>query len=191
MKKWKRNAIAAAVLLLVCTGIYLNWLYMDTGAVEMTSTLNEEKLMNDDLLVIAEQSVEQEVLAEIDAEVEMQASKTDYFSQMRLTRQESRDAAVELLQETISYAGENEDIEAASTQLQQLVSMSLSEAQIESIVIAKGYEDCVAYMVDDKIYVAVCAAEALEQSDIALITDIITGQTDYSMPQIRIIDVGE
>lgn len=191
MKKWKRNAIAAAVLLLVCTGIYLNWLYMDTGAVEMTSTLNEEKLMNDDLLVIAEQPVEQEVLAEIDAEVEMQASKTDYFSQMRLTRQESRDAAVELLQETISYAGENEDIEAASTQLQQLVSMSLSEAQIESIVIAKGYEDCVAYMVDDKIYVAVCAAAALEQSDIALITDIITGQTDYSMPQIRIIDVGE
>lgn len=186
MKKWKRNAIAAAVLMLICTGIYLNWLYTDTGAVELTSTLNEEKLMDDSLLVMAQQPEDQQVLAENGA----QLSQTDYFAQMRLSRQESRDAAVELLQETISYAGENEDIEAASTQLQQLVNMSLSEAQIESLVVAKGYHDCVAYMTDENISVAVCGDAALEQNDIARITDIITAQTDYSMPQIRIIDVG-
>lgn len=27
MKTWKRNAIIAGVLVLVCAGIYLNWLY--------------------------------------------------------------------------------------------------------------------------------------------------------------------
>lgn len=185
MKKWKRNAIAAAVLVLVCTGVYLNWLYTDTGAVSLTNTLNEEKLMDDSLLVVAEQSPEQQVLA--DAHETLDA---DCFAQMRLSRQESRDSAVELLQQTIAYAGENEDLEAASAQLQQLVGDSLSEAQIESLVIAKGYEDCVAYMTDENISVAVGGKTALEQSDIALITDIITGQTDYALPQIRIIDVG-
>lgn len=189
MKKWKRNAIAAVVLVLVCTGVYLNWLYTDTGAVDVTATLNEEKLMDDSLLVMAETPQDLEVLAHTDTD-RLQAS-ADYFAQMRLSRQESRDKAVELLQETISYAGENEDIEAASTQLQQLVSMSLSEAQIESLVVAKGYDDCVAYMTDDNISVAVGGAEALVQSDIALISDIITAQTEYSMPQIRIIDVSQ
>lgn len=189
MKKWKRNAIAAIVLVLVCTGVYLNWLYTDTGAVDLTSTLNKEKLMDDSLLVMAELPEYQQVLAEDEAG--LMVSQTDYFAQMRLSRQESRDAAVELLQETISYAGENEDIEAASSQLQKLVSMSLSEAQVESLIVAKGYEDCVAYMTDDNISVAVCGDTALEQSDIALISDIITAQTAYSMPQIRIIDVGQ
>ena len=187
MKKWKRNAIAAAVLVLVCTGVYLNWLYTDTGAVELTSTLNEEKLMDDTCLVMAQQPEAQELAADTPKAV----SRQDYFAQMRLSRQESRDSAVNLLQETISYAGENEDIEAASVQLQQLVSMSLSEAQIESLVVAKGYEDCVAYMTDENISVAVAGAAALEQSDIALISDIVTAQTDYTMPQIRIIDVGQ
>lgn len=188
MKKWKRNLIAAAVLALVCTGVYLNWLYTDTDAVELTSTLDSEKLMDDSLLVMAQNTDEQQVLAENIADAPQ--SQADYFAQMRLSRQESRDAAVELLQETISYAGENEDIEAASNQLQQLVSMSLSEAQIESLVVAKGYEDCVAYMTDENISVAVSGSAALEQNDIARITDIITEQTEYTMPQIRIIDVG-
>lgn len=186
MKKWKRNAIVAAVLVLVCTGVYLNWLYTDTGAAELTSTLNEEKLMDDTMLVMATTPA-QDALAEADGEM---LSSTDYFARMRLSRQESRDAAVELLQETISYAGENEDIESASAQLQALVNMSMSEAQIESLVIAKGYEDCVAYMTEDSISVAVCGSTQLEQTDIALLTDIITGQTDYKLPQIRIIDVG-
>lgn len=185
MKKWKRNAIAAAVLVLVCTGVYLNWLYTDTGAVDVTDTLDQEKLMDESLLVMADTPLDQQVLAQ----AEPTSSQADYFAQMRLSRQESRDAAVELLQETISYAGENEDIETASVQLQELVSMSLSEAQIESLVIAKGYEDCVAYMTEDNISVAVGADAALEQEDIAVISDIITAQTEYSMPQIRIIDV--
>ena len=29
MKQWKKNMVAAAVLVTVCTGIYLNWLYTD------------------------------------------------------------------------------------------------------------------------------------------------------------------
>lgn len=187
MKKWKRNAIIAVVLVLVCTGVYLNWLYTDTNAVELTSTLNEEKLTDDTLLVMSTQSAQDVLAASQDS---ANVDSADYFARMRLSRQESRDAAVELLQETISYAGENEDIESASAQLQALVSMSLSEAQIESLVIAKGYEDCVAYMTDENISVAVCGDKQLEQTDIAVLTDIITGQTDYELPQIRIIDVG-
>ena len=73
---------------------------------------------------------------------------------------------------------------------EQIVSTALSEAQIESLIIAKGYSDCVAYMTDEGISVAVAAAgEGLTDADVALLTDIITSQSGYELPQIRIIEV--
>ena len=110
---------------------------------------------------------------------------------MRLSRQESRDSAVQLLQETISYAGEGEDAAEPAAQLDKLVERSLSEAQIESLIIAKGYADCVAYMTDDGVSVAVASGEdGLKDSDVALLSDIICTQSEFSLPQIRIIEVG-
>ena len=47
---------------------------------------------------------------------------------------------------------------------------ALCEAQIESLVIAKGYSDCVAYIGDDGISIAVAAPEGgLQQADVAVI----------------------
>ena len=70
------------------------------------------------------------------------------------------------------------------------MAVSLSEAQIESLVIAKGYDDCVTYMTDDGVSVAVSAPEeGLSESDVSLLTDIVTGQSDYELSQIRIIEV--
>ena len=38
-KTWKRNLIAAGVLLVVCAGIYLNW-YAGHSAADLTETLD-------------------------------------------------------------------------------------------------------------------------------------------------------
>ena len=68
--------------------------------------------------------------------------------------------------------------------------MALSEAQIESLVVAKGYADCVAYMSNEGISVAVAAPESgLQQTDVAVITDIILTQSDYDVEDIRIVEV--
>ncbi len=187
MKTWKRDAVVAAVLLFVCGGIYLNWRYESGKAADLVQTLNQEKLMDDAALVLADQDTDLEEVAAGDL---TQGSTEDYFARMRLSRQESRDSAVELLQETISYAGQEEDVSASSEKLDAIVSMALSEAQIESLIIAKGYTDCVAYMTDDSISVAVAAPEGgLTESDVALLSDLITDQSDYTIQQIRIIEV--
>ena len=47
MKIWKRNAIIASVLLLVCAGVYLNWSKTQkTAAQDLTETLSAEQVMN-------------------------------------------------------------------------------------------------------------------------------------------------
>ena len=82
------------------------------------------------------------------------------------------------------------DFDADSEELEGLVETALCEAQIESLVIAKGYTDCVAYMNDGGISVAVAAPEeGLQETDVALISDIVMTQADLDLADIRIVEV--
>ena len=51
MKIWKRNAVAAGVLVVLCAGIYLNWLY-GGNAVDLTKTLDADKILGESTLVL-------------------------------------------------------------------------------------------------------------------------------------------
>ena len=177
MKIWKKNLVAAAVLVTVCTGIYVNWLYTEQStAAELTDTLDAEKVMADDML-------------EEGASVSLENTATDYFAAVRLSRQQARDSAVTLLQEAMAYSDESKAAES-SDNLEEIVQTALTEAQIESLIIAKGYTDCVAYMSDEGISVAVASPEGgLQQGDVAVIADIVISQTEYVMDDIRIVEV--
>ena len=186
MKTWKKNMVAAAVLVTVCAGIYLNWLYTDaeqTG--DLTATLNSEKILSDDMLVLSGDAAMDAAGEGLDSEV----SLSDYFAAVRLSRQEARDSAVTLLQEAFAY-NEGSDAELTNDKLEELVETALTEAQIESLIIAKGYTDCVAYMSEDGTSVAVAAPEGgLKQEDVAVITDIVLTQSDYDVEDIRVVEV--
>lgn len=185
MKTWKKNMIAAAVLVTVCAGIYLNWLYTDTEATaNLTDTLDSDKILSEDMLVMSSDAA-----LEAAGEDLQTNTITDYFAAVRLSRQEARDSAVNLLQEAMAY-GETEDVQTSSDQLDSIVQTALSEAQIESLVIAKGYADCVAYMSEDGISVAVASPEGgLQQTDVAVIADIVMSQSNYDLDSIRIVEV--
>lgn len=178
MKKWRKNMVAAAVLIAVCGGIYVNWMYTEEqAAASLTDTLDADKLLSDDTLVMAGENA-------LDG-----STITDYFAAVRLSRQEARDSAVGLLQEAMAYS---DDTQAAqtNTQLEEIVQVALCEAQIESLVIAKGYADCVAYISEGGISVAVASPEGgLVGEDVAVIADIVMTQSDYSMENIRVVEV--
>ncbi len=181
MKTWKKNMVAAAVLVTVLGGIYVNWLYTDQQQVmNLTDTLDADKILSSDMLVMGDES-------SLNAPTDNTASA--YFAAVRLSRQQARDSAVTLLQEAMAYS---DDTQAAQTnaQLEQIVNTALSEAQIESLVIAKGYTDCVAYISDNRISVAVAAPEGgLQQTDVAVIADIVIGQTSLTMEDIYVVEV--
>ena len=177
MKIWKRNAIVATVLVMLCAGVYINWSYNQREAVDLTQTLNAEQVMS------------QSVLEQMD-EVLDASNKEDSFAQIRLSRQESRDSAVELLQQTMSYEDDGEQTALATASLDHIVSSALAESQIESLIVAKGFADCVAYMGSEGVSVAVAVPEGgLQQEDVALIADIVMTQSEYTLSDIRIVEV--
>ena len=54
MKIWKKNLIAAAILVTVCAGIYVNWLYAgDSKTQSLDNTLDSQKVMSDDTLELS------------------------------------------------------------------------------------------------------------------------------------------
>ena len=213
-KLWKRNAVVAVVVLFLCAGIYLNWTYSQkpeteaaSAPAELAETLDTELLaktaeeadasgqaeatsvdaLTEDVVVLDESAYDA-LLTQADTDTSME----DYFASIRMARQESRDSAVDLLQETIAYetGGDAEAASAASVRLEDMVTTALQEAEIEGLVIAKGYEDCVTYMSDGAISVAVAApAEGLTAESVAQICDIVTTQSDYTPSQLKIIEV--
>lgn len=180
MNQWKKNLVAAAVLLVVCAGIYMNWMYGNSENVaNLTDTLDTQKVLSEDGLV----------LDQLDNEVGADNTTSDYFAAVRLSRQEARDSAVNLLQEAMAYGNDTENAQS-SAQLEQIIQTALCEAQIESLIIAKGYTDCVAYMSDEGISVAVATPEGgMKQEDVAVIADIVITQTGLSMEAIRVVEV--
>ena len=184
MKIWKKNVVAAAVLVTVCAGIYVNWLYTeDQATANLTDTLDADKIMSADQLVMSDDGT-------LSVGLEGDTSTiTDYFAAVRLSRQEARDSAVGLLQEAMAYSDDTQNAQS-NAKLEEIVQVALCEAQIESLVIAKGYTDCVAYMSGEGISVAVSSPEGgLQQEDVAVIADIIINQSDYSLDDIRVVEV--
>lgn len=212
-KLWKRNAVVAVVLLFICVGVYLNWSYnqeldAEAASVELADTLDLGLLgeaatetdgapeggvasvdaITDDVVVVTD-SMEYDALL---TEATTDQTVTDYFATIRMARQEARDSATELLQETIAYetGADDEAASTASVKLEEMISTALKEAEIEGLVIAKGYQDCVAYMSDSGISVAVAAPEeGLEADAVAQICDIVTTQSDYTPSDVKIIEV--
>ncbi len=178
MKNWKKNLMAAAVLLVVCVGIYMNWMYSSAEtAGDLTDTLDADKVLAEGGIVLDGEQVA------VGGD-----TITDYFAAVRLSRQEARDSAVSLLQEAMAYS--NGQDTTSADQLEQIIQVALCEAQIESLVIAKGYTDCVAYMTDDGISVAVASPEGgLQQTDVAVIADIVITQAGFTYEQIRVVEV--
>ena len=186
---WKRNIVAATVLLFVCAAVYLNWKYASNVADEAGT--ESGKVLGQSTLVSGEAELEDPEAAEADSEADEAgaAATGDYFATARLTRQQARDSAISLLREASESDAADAAVanEAAET-IQTLAAYALAEAQIENLVTAKGYADCVAFMGEDSVSVVVDTGTGeLTAEDVAKITDITMTETGYPASGIKIM----
>ncbi len=198
MKVWKRNAVAAAIILFVCAAVYLNWSYSQSESavssedVTAGKTLGEAELVDSETELTLEEGTEDSSAEEEETEDDETAettSSSDYFAAARLNREEARDSALEILQETVDDPDANAEAVAAATEsITAMAAATLKESEIENLVTAKGYTDCVAFIGESSVSVVVATESGeLDASDIARITDIVCGETDFSAESVKII----
>ena len=198
---WRRNAVVAAIALFVCAAVYLNWNYgkeTDAGKTLGQSTMvgnqTKDPLVKGDSsattgTAAGDSSGETQTGGEVQQDTGAESSA--YFATARLNRQQARDSALSLLQD--AAAREDAD-EAVKTQLndniQTMADYTVTEAQIENLVVAKGYTDCVAFIGEDALSLAVSAPEGgLTEADTAKILDVVKQTAGYTADQVTIIEV--
>ena len=202
MKLWKRNAVVAAIVLFVCVAVYLNWSYHKDNSTDAGKTLGEAALVggqtSDPLLTGGTASASPSPSPSAGESGGTAAQQTeggapetggDYFDSARLNRQQARDSALSLLQEAAGDENADQAMkDEANASIQTMASVTVSEAQIENLVTAKGYADCVAFMGEDSISVVVDTGTGeLTAEDVAKITDIAMTETGYPASGIKIM----
>ena len=200
MSIWKRNAVVVAIVLFVGAAVYLNWSYNNSqadpqqenqgkvmGQASMVSGTDKTSQDNDAAQVSSSAGEKQ---AEGQSQQEQEEKETGYFATARLNRQQARDSALELLQKAAEDADADQTmVDEANQAIQTMAAFTLSEAQVENMVVAKGYGDCVCFLNENSVSVVVSTVEdGLTESDVAKIVEIVRQETGLGADQIKIVE---
>ncbi len=189
MKFKKRTAVSAVVALLVCMAVYLNWSYQ-RGLDDSQSVSGEpDEIVSDEARLLGQLS---EVVGDPtpDDDSSVSSNIQEYFAQLRVTRQQARDEAIGVLETTTSDESVSlESKEVAVASISRLANTAVTEARIESLVLAKGYADCAVFLNDDSLSIVVAPVEGgLQSEDAIRIKDIAVSETTVDVQNIRIIE---
>lgn len=175
----KRNLVVAAVLVFVSAAVYLNWSYNARWGTASSAMAKAE----DEAMAAAG---EEYLAASADAD-----AVSAYFAQARLTRQQSRDEAMQMLEDACASSDASQDvIDESMRQLSAMAEQSLMESVMESELLAREFADCVVFAGTDSVTVAVPAPdEGLDESAVAQITQTVLANSDYEASQLNILEV--
>ena len=115
-------------------------------------------------------------------------SDDSYFVSAELNRDRSREEALGTLQVVIDSAETMPDVkDKALDRMISIASEIETEALVEEMIKAKGFEECLAVMTGDNINVIV-KTPGLLTSEVAQITEIVMEETGFTAENIKIVE---
>ncbi len=155
-----RNAVLVFAVLLIGAAVYINW--------TLFSGKNGEE-------------------AKPSSATDNQASQESYFDSATVSRRKARDEAMEVLQSIVDNDGSSEDAKAGA--LTEITAMALTiekEANIESLIKSKGFDDCVAVISGDSASIVVKCDRELLINELSQILEIVYEQADIVPAKVTI-----
>lgn len=181
----KRGAIYSVVALMLCVAVYLNWEY--TGG-DITGADDAGNKVLGESVLVGNQSGNGTVTDQ--KPEDNKGTSGDYFAKARLSRQKARDEAINILNGTVENESADEAAKtAANMEIKLMADHARMESQIENLVIAKGYTDCVVFISQEGANVIVAKPEqGLKETDVAKIKDIVVTEASILPQNIKIIE---
>ncbi|MBQ8509302.1 MAG: SpoIIIAH-like family protein [Clostridia bacterium] len=111
-----------------------------------------------------------------------------YFASAQLSRKQARDEAIAVLQTVVSSStADSVSKEQATADISRIASEMQTEANIETLIKSKGFEDCVAVISDNSASVIVCS-DGLLPNELSQIKEIVWEQAGIDPVNIKIIE---
>ena len=116
------------------------------------------------------------------------STTADYFATVQVNRQKARDESMEVLQNVIDSADATEAVKNEALAEMNTIAMEIEkEANIEALLVSKGFEDCVAVMNGNSINVVVQSEGELLPAQIAQINAVVYEQTGIEPLNVTIV----
>ena len=196
----KATAITLAAALVVA--VYLNWQYARTGV-----TL-EEDAVNVAAAVETEEAVSAPIMDGLMTEAEAVSSAnknygeaqlvsvannsgSKFFEEARLKRPKAHDEAMDAVQKALKSASLSaEEKKSYTQQLTGSLEDLNAENEIETLVRAKGFADCLCFLQSGRADLTVMTSgDALTAAQVAQIRDIVLSKSNVTAQNITIVEV--
>ena len=171
--KLAKNSVIIVAVLIIGLAVYLNyrWFYDPTASLGYGDNNMDDN--NDSSTETGTNSND---------------TLNNYFTSTALSRKQSRDEAIEVLMLVSENADSTEEAKAeANTKISQIAVDMQNESNIETLVKAKGFEECVAVISEGSVSVVV-KAESLEAIEAAQILTIVYETTGIHPDKVNIIN---
>lgn len=172
----KKNLVVALAIMVIGGAVYVNYLVFS----DPIDSIGYGENNMEDVYNLSDSASDQQELSELVVDT--------YFSTTVLSRQKARDEALNVLQTVVES---NEALEETKTQafadISQIAKDIESEANIETLVEAKGFEDCVAVVSGGTANIVV-KTNGLLANDIAQINEIVYEQSGILPVDVRIVE---
>ena len=189
--KSKRQFTLLTLVVALGVAVYLNWEYAKTDA---PFALQDPGAVSANAAV--ETVTDGTTSGVLDALPVQEALPDKNYGDAQLvsaneTRSKTRDEALDTMQQALKNAELSETEKTAVTQtLTNTINSITVESDIENMVKAKGFADCVAFIEGEKINLAVkTGSEGLDKSEVAQLRDIILGKMETEAKNISIVEV--
>ena len=174
-----RNIVIVLSVLLIGAAVYVNWSMFggDQGTGDLSGAGGGSNLVgnnnagNDNVNANGGQNSNETV---------------DFFAASQIERQRARDEAIEVLQSVVDDATALESAkQQALADIAAIAANIETEANIESLIKAKGFEECVAVISGDKANIVV-KSEGLKPNQLSQILEIVYLQADILPANVTI-----
>lgn len=201
MKKANQKMTLLTLVVALGAAVYLNWEYakstdfvVDATQANAVMDTSDHNIVTDALTVNAEVSQEETVDKNYGEAQLVSVSETtgnEFFEQARLSRTKTRDEALDKLQKTLKNTElSSEEKEQLTQTLSKTIDNITTESDIESIIKAKGFIDCVAFIDEDKVNITVMTSnDGLDKTEVAQIRDVVLSKCNVSAQNITIVEV--
>lgn len=197
MRSKKLNQKMTLLTLVVALGVavYLNWEYAKSTDLALDAAEANAPVatgvVTDALAVDGEVESGDKNYGEAQLVSVGEPTGEEFFEQARLTRTKSRDEALDTLQKSLKSAKlSDEEKEKLTAELTAAIDHITAESDIENLVKAKGFVDCVAFIDGDAVDVTVMTtSDGLTREEVAQIRDIVLSKCQVTAQNITIVEV--
>ena len=185
----RRHLVLAVLVVALGAAVYLNWSFSNTDdALGATGALDADKTLGEAYLV-GNNNTTTDMTTGAAKDAEAAYTDSEYFAAARQDREKARKGAIEVLDEVIgdpkASAAEKEK---AITSKTDIANNMQEEANVESLIKAKGFKECLAVISEKGINIIV-KTDKLLPSESLQIKDIVMDQTKVEPENIKIIEV--